>query len=109
MVHQVARFSDAYTAWEGWNLTTFDFKRDCLNQVQKTLFSKNAQWSAVMGYHIEHATRLLGETHHLVGPTGETNEPLYSGTGCDPYHSGGYSRRRSESCTVSAYLCFSSG
>ena len=81
MVHQVAHFSDAYTAWEGWNLTSFDFKRDYLNQVEKTLFSKNAQWSAVMGFHIGHATRLLGETHQLVGPTGETNELYTAGRG----------------------------
>ena len=81
MVHQVARFSDAYTAWEAWNLTSFDFKRECLNQVEKTLLSKNAEWSAVMDFHIEHATRLLGEVHQLVGPTGETNELYTAGRG----------------------------
>lgn len=26
MVHQVTRFSDAFSAWENWNLTNFDSK-----------------------------------------------------------------------------------
>ena len=30
MVHQVTRFSDAFSAWENWNLTNFDSKSECL-------------------------------------------------------------------------------
>ncbi len=37
MVHQVTRFSDAFSAWENWNLTDFDSKCECLLALKSLL------------------------------------------------------------------------
>lgn len=81
MVHQVTRFSDAFSAWENWNLTDFDSKSECLLAFKQALQQVQPALASVVAYHIEHASALLAETHHLVGPTGETNELYTAGRG----------------------------
>ncbi|MFB9215935.1 1-pyrroline-5-carboxylate dehydrogenase [Vibrio sinaloensis] len=81
MVHQVTRFSDAFSAWENWNLTNFDSKSECLLAFKQSLQQAKPELAAVVSYHIEQASALLAETHQLVGPTGETNELYTAGRG----------------------------
>ncbi len=79
MAHQVVSFSNAYSAWENWNLTDFDSKIDGLLSLKNAM--SESQYSAVIGFHIEQAANLLSLTHELVGPTGESNELYTSGRG----------------------------
>jgi delta 1-pyrroline-5-carboxylate dehydrogenase len=81
MVHQVTRFSDAFSAWENWNLTNFDSKSECVLAFKQALDLTQPPLAAVVSYHIEQASTLLAETHELVGPTGETNELYTAGRG----------------------------
>lgn len=81
MVHQVTRFSDAFSAWENWNLTDFDSKSECLLAFKQSLQHNQALLGAVVSFHIEQASTLLAETHQLIGPTGETNELYTAGRG----------------------------
>ncbi|NRF29797.1 1-pyrroline-5-carboxylate dehydrogenase [Vibrio coralliilyticus] len=81
MVHQVTRFSDAFSAWENWNLTNFDSKSECLLAFKQALQSVQPNLASVVAYHMEHASALLAEAHQLVGPTGETNELYTAGRG----------------------------
>lgn len=81
MVHQVTRFSDAFSAWENWNLTNFDSKSECLLAFKQALQSVQPNLASVVAYHMEYASALLAETHQLVGPTGETNELYTAGRG----------------------------
>ncbi|WP_159737808.1 1-pyrroline-5-carboxylate dehydrogenase [Vibrio atypicus] len=81
MVHQVTRFSDAFSAWENWNLTNFDSKSECVLAFKQALDLAQPPLAAVVSYHIEQASTLLAETHELVGPTGETNELYTAGRG----------------------------
>ncbi len=81
MVHQVTRFSDALLAWENWNLTSFDFKCECLLTFKTSLENISPQLAKVISYHLQHASTLLGNTHQLVGPTGEINELYTAGRG----------------------------
>jgi len=81
MVHQVTRFSDAFSAWENWNLTDFDSKSECLLAFKQSLQQNQALLGAVVSFHIEQASILLAETHQLIGPTGETNELYTAGRG----------------------------
>lgn len=81
MVHQVTGFSDAYQAWEQWNLTDFDHKSAQILALKSEIESQSAPLAAVAGYHIEQASSLLAEEHLLVGPTGETNELYAAGRG----------------------------
>lgn len=81
MVHQVTRFSDAFSAWENWNLTDFDSKSECLLAFKQALQTTQPQLASVASYHIEQASAFLAETHQLVGPTGETNELYTAGRG----------------------------
>lgn len=81
MVHQVTRFSDAYSAWESWNANEFSFRSKQLLSVYNSLDKKSSELSSVVSYHLECARTLLDKTHELVGPTGETNELYTSGRG----------------------------
>ena len=81
MVHQVTRFSDAFSAWENWNLTNFDSKSECLLALKQLLQQAKPELASVVSYHVEQASALLAETHQLVGPTGETNELYTAGRG----------------------------
>lgn len=81
MVHQVTRFSDAFSAWENWNLTSFEAKSECLLAFKKALQKAQPSLASVVSYHLERASALLAETHQLVGPTGETNELYTAGRG----------------------------
>ena len=81
MVHQVTRFSDAFSAWENWNLTNFDSKSECLLAFKQALQQVKPELASVVSYHIDQASALIADTHHLVGPTGETNELYTAGRG----------------------------
>ncbi|WP_428772593.1 1-pyrroline-5-carboxylate dehydrogenase [Vibrio sp.] len=81
MVHQVALFSDAYSAWENWNLTDFDSKSESLLSVKQNFESGSADLAAVVSYHLQNASALLAQPHQLIGPTGETNELYTAGRG----------------------------
>ncbi len=81
MVHQVTLFSDAFSAWENWNLTSFESKSECLLALKKALQKAQPSLASVVSYHIAQASALLAETHQLVGPTGETNELYTAGRG----------------------------
>ena len=81
MVHQIAYFKDALSAWEQWNLTSFDYKYDHLKALRAALEAQNNSVAKVVSYHLQHASSLLAETHQLIGPTGETNELYAAGRG----------------------------
>ena len=81
MVHQVTGFSDAFQAWEQWNLTDFDHKSAQILALKSEIESQSAPLASVAGYHIEQASSLLEKEHLLVGPTGETNELYAAGRG----------------------------
>lgn len=81
MVHQVTGFSDAFQAWEQWNLTDFEHKSTQILALKSEIESQSAPLAAVASYHIEQASALLEEHHLLVGPTGETNELYAAGRG----------------------------
>lgn len=81
MVHQVTSFSDAYSAWEQWNLTNFDYKCEHLLALKTALEGKHAMVAKVVSYHLQQASALLADAHLLVGPTGETNELYTAGRG----------------------------
>ncbi|GAB2646669.1 1-pyrroline-5-carboxylate dehydrogenase [Vibrio panuliri] len=79
MVHHVANFTNAFSAWENWNLTDFESKSECLLSLKASL--QNPLHAAVVGFHLQQAEQLLSFTHQLVGPTGETNELYTAGRG----------------------------
>ncbi|MFH0226989.1 1-pyrroline-5-carboxylate dehydrogenase [Vibrio furnissii] len=81
MVHQVTRFSDAFSAWENWNLTGFDSKCESLLSVKKNLESTMPALAKVISYQLQQASTLLAHPHQFVGPTGETNELYTAGRG----------------------------
>ncbi len=81
MVHQVTRFSDAFSAWENWNLTGFEYKCECLLSLKSNLENTSANLAKVFSYHLQQASALLAHPHQLVGPTGETNELYTAGRG----------------------------
>ncbi|MFW7525532.1 1-pyrroline-5-carboxylate dehydrogenase [Vibrio ostreicida] len=81
MVHQVTCFSDAYLAWENWNLTSFDSKSECMLTFNKALEDLKPDMAAVATYHLKHGETLLAKSHHMIGPTGETNELYTAGRG----------------------------
>ncbi|ENM5854051.1 1-pyrroline-5-carboxylate dehydrogenase [Vibrio mimicus] len=81
MVHQVTRFSDAFSAWENWNLTDFDSKCECLLALKSLLENSVPGVAKVISYHLQQASTLLAHTHQLIGPTGETNELYTAGRG----------------------------
>ena len=53
MVHQVTGFSDAFQAWEQWNLTDFDHKSAQILALKSEIESQSAPLASVAGYHIE--------------------------------------------------------
>ncbi len=81
MVHQVTRFSDAFSAWENWNLTGFDSKCEALLSLKHNLESAMPALAKVISYQLQQASALLAQPHQLVGPTGETNELYTAGRG----------------------------
>ncbi|HCG8757666.1 1-pyrroline-5-carboxylate dehydrogenase [Vibrio parahaemolyticus] len=81
MVHQITYFKDAFSAWEQWNLTDFDYKCEHVLALKSALEGQNAVVAEVVSYHLQQASALLAEPHQLVGPTGETNELYAAGRG----------------------------
>ncbi|MDF2153102.1 1-pyrroline-5-carboxylate dehydrogenase [Vibrio sp. CAU 1672] len=81
MVHQITNFTDAFAAWEQWNLTDFDYKSEHLQAFKSVLAEKNSLVGQVVAFHLQQASTLLANTHQLVGPTGETNELYTAGRG----------------------------
>lgn len=81
MVHQITYFKDAFSAWEQWNLTDFDYKCEHALAFKSALEVKNSVVAKVVSFHLQQASALLAESHLLVGPTGETNELYTAGRG----------------------------
>lgn len=81
MAHQVTCFSDAYSAWENWNLTGYEQRSAAITSFTKVLSQKESATSAVCSYHLEKSEALLAKTHLMPGPTGETNELYTAGRG----------------------------
>jgi len=81
MVHHVVSFTNAFSAWENWNLTDFDSKSGALLSLKNALALTQPQYAAVVSFHLEQASNLLSFTHELVGPTGESNELYTAGRG----------------------------
>lgn len=81
MVHQVARFANAESAWENWNLTSFAAKKEAVLTLQNALQEDMLHLASVMAYHLQQAEKQLAQTHELIGPTGETNELYTAGRG----------------------------
>lgn len=82
----ITRFSevtvfDAITAWEQWNLTEYNYKRDGLDSVRRNLAKGHPQLAAVAQYHLSYANEILAEPTLMPGPTGETNELYCAGRG----------------------------
>ncbi len=81
MVHHATRFSDAYSAWENWNLTDFHSRYECLLTFRNALNARSNSAGAVVSYHLEQATTKLAKPHQLLGATGEINELYTAGRG----------------------------
>jgi delta 1-pyrroline-5-carboxylate dehydrogenase len=81
MVHQVSRFSDAFMAWESWNLTSHDFKSKCLLSFKSRLLSYSPLLVDVVEYQLNCAEPFIAQVHQLTGATGETNELYTAGRG----------------------------
>ncbi|MBF4257683.1 1-pyrroline-5-carboxylate dehydrogenase [Vibrio anguillarum] len=103
MVHQVTRFSDAFSAWENWNITDFDSKCECLLSFKNLLESAIPQLATVISYHLHQASALLAHSHQLIGPTGETNELYTAGRGVAVIIQGEHSDKAQQA--VAAQLC----
>lgn len=63
MAHQVTCFSDAYSAWENWNLTGYEQRSAAITSFTKALSQKESATSAVCSYHLEKSEALLAKTH----------------------------------------------
>ena len=81
MVQQTIGFSDTFSAWENWDLTDFDSKHECLLAFENALATNHPEWSKVVSFHIKQAAALIGFSHQLIGPTGESNELYCAGRG----------------------------
>ncbi|KII76275.1 1-pyrroline-5-carboxylate dehydrogenase [Vibrio renipiscarius] len=81
MADQKIVFTGAFSAWEIWRLTEFNARKEGLLSVKDALDKHDSQYAQVMGFHIEQATALIGVTHSLNGPTGESNELYTTGRG----------------------------
>jgi delta 1-pyrroline-5-carboxylate dehydrogenase len=81
MVHQVSRFSDAFMAWESWNLSSYEFKSKCLLSFKSRLLSYSPFLADVVEYQLNCAEPFIAQVHQLTGATGETNELYTAGRG----------------------------
>ena len=81
MEHQIVEFSDAFSAWEYWNLTGFDSKSEHMMAFKNALATSHPEWSEVVCFHIEQAAGCIGFSRQLIGPTGESNELYCAGRG----------------------------
>ncbi|ENH2321085.1 1-pyrroline-5-carboxylate dehydrogenase, partial [Vibrio parahaemolyticus] len=55
MVHQITYFKDAFSAWEQWNLTDFDYKCEHVLALKSALEGQNAVVAKVVSYHLQQA------------------------------------------------------
>jgi len=81
MVHQVTCFSDAYCAWESWNLTRYQQRSDAVMALKNELEHYDASLAKVITFHLEQGEAWLSTCHLMPGPTGETNELYTAGRG----------------------------
>lgn len=81
MVHQAARFTDSFAAWESWNLSDFENRKQLLCAFKNAFSSEYSELASVVDYHIVQASHFLAEPRFLPGPTGETNELYTAGRG----------------------------
>ncbi|MGC9403340.1 hypothetical protein [Vibrio genomosp. F10] len=80
-MHQITRFSDSYTAWKSWSQLDYKTRSAYLLLALTEVEKKKTSLSSVMKFHLQHSNKLLGNTHQLTGPTGETNELYTTGRG----------------------------
>ncbi|CCN72562.1 hypothetical protein VINI7043_06071 [Vibrio nigripulchritudo ATCC 27043] len=81
MVHQVTCFSDAYSAWENWNLTSYEQRSAAVLSLKQELAQTELGLEPVFRYHLEQGEALLANSQLMPGPTGETNELYTAGRG----------------------------
>ncbi len=81
MVHQAARFTDSFAAWESWNLSEFEIRKQLLCAFKDAFSPEYRELASVVDYHIAQASHFLAEPKFLPGPTGETNELYTAGKG----------------------------
>ncbi|MGO1296449.1 MAG: 1-pyrroline-5-carboxylate dehydrogenase [Vibrio sp.] len=81
VVHPNTRFADAESAWDNWQQTRFEYKKEALLSWQQKLYPLRIELAQVMQYQLTHSEDKVANTHHLVGPTGETNELYTTGRG----------------------------
>ncbi|MBF9003417.1 MULTISPECIES: 1-pyrroline-5-carboxylate dehydrogenase [Vibrio] len=81
MMHHVTRITDSQIAWENWNLTGFEYKKECLTSLVKNIESQAPNLANVLSYQLQRACDSLSQSYEMVGPTGETNELYTAGRG----------------------------
>lgn len=81
MINQITTISDAIGAWEPWNFSSFEYKRECLLRIKGLVKKANQVLADSMDFHLQRAEDLLAVPYLLNGPTGETNELYTSGRG----------------------------
>ncbi|MCE0495118.1 1-pyrroline-5-carboxylate dehydrogenase [Vibrio salinus] len=80
MVHQAVRFTDSFIAWESWNLTEYEHRKQLVCEFKKNLSSTSGELESVIDYHINQSEALVA-TRVMPGPTGEINELYMAGRG----------------------------
>ncbi|WCE32000.1 1-pyrroline-5-carboxylate dehydrogenase [Vibrio sp. SCSIO 43137] len=71
-------FNHSFTAWESWNLLSYDDKSEYLLSLEGKLkggFQQSFQYQLVC------SKQVVSPVHELTGPTGETNELYTAGRG----------------------------
>ncbi|RQW65049.1 1-pyrroline-5-carboxylate dehydrogenase [Vibrio viridaestus] len=81
MVHQAARFSDSFSAWENWNLLGYEQRKQSITDFALEVAKSSPAYAAVIDYQIRCGQEWLSESQLMPGPTGETNELYTAGRG----------------------------
>ncbi len=81
MSHQITYFSDANNAWQQWNQSDVEVKRQYLLSFERFLFTRHPELAKAMRYQLKHSLTWVNKVHVMPGPTGETNELYSSGRG----------------------------
>ncbi|MCV3264010.1 1-pyrroline-5-carboxylate dehydrogenase [Vibrio harveyi] len=81
MVHQITFFKDAFSAWEQWNLTDFDYKCEHLLAFKSAIEEQHSVVGKVVSYHLQQASSSVSRNSSVSVLTGETNELYAAGRG----------------------------
>ncbi|PWI32599.1 1-pyrroline-5-carboxylate dehydrogenase [Vibrio albus] len=71
-------YTRSYTVWESWNLLDFREQRESVLALGEQF---TGELKTVFDYQLSHGSQIAGATHHLISPTGETNELYTAGRG----------------------------